>query len=1434
MANIKITELDAATTLASTDVLVAVDVSEDVTKKTTVTDLFRTLPDGTAAAPSLSFVSDAGNGVFLAGTDTVGISTGGTQRFTVDGSGNVTISGGLTVEGQTTTVESVTVTIDDKNIELGSVASPSNTTADGGGITLKGGTDKTIKWINSTGYWTFNTGIDVGGNIELADNNKIRLGTSGDLEIYHDGSHSRIVDSGTGNLITQTNRFSVHSADDSETMIDAVENSHVKLYNNGNEKLATKSDGIDVTGEVQCDSLDVDGDANFDGNALIYSASANSLDFQDSVRATFGNSADLQIYHDGSNSYIADTGTGNLFIRANSQLVLESNNGENYLAANENGDVHLYYDGGVRISTTSGGANVVGELECDSLDVDGGIDIDGGKIFYDASTDNLHFGDNVQLRIGTSSDFQIYHDGSASYIADNGTGNLNIQTNGGGVVLTKGSSENLAKFIVDGAVELYYDNSKKLETKSDGIDVTGEVQCDSLDVDGTADFSGNIDCHGDVTLDDSDKLRFGAGDFQIYHNGGNVNQSFIDNNVGDLNLRNLADDKDITLQTDNGSGGLTTYVLCDGSTGSTKLNYLGSEKLQTKSDGILVQGEVQSDSLDVNGAIDVTNSSAGSEVARFEGAYSGSGNVVLTNWRRAGGAVAANLQYHDSSPIKMSLGTTTSHNFALKTGDTDRLTVENSGRIGIGTSVPTHSLEIKGSFPDFAIVDSDTTNDKFRILHNGGGTQLMVDPNNVGPNASYFLVSVDGSEVARIDSSGRLLVGTTSDVSGGLSTTLIQGAATGGGYVGLARNDTSVDDGNGIGGLRFYANDPSGYNDVGIVQCVADGTHATNDYPTRLEFHTTADNASSPTERMRIGNDGKVYFGDFSSVAAAGYIDKATSGSYELDIVASRSTSTGRDIRFFSRSNSESMRLTSDGDLYLGTTTGSYDFELRRSGTASLLLGSTNAQGALLLLDGDSNGDGAGTDYASIGHSYNSNLEYKNRKTASHTFHVGTNDTELMRLDSSGRLLLGTTTEGQASADNFTVADSGHCGITIRSGTTSEGAIYFSDGTSGDAEYRGQVFYDHDGDYMRFSTAATERFRITSTGAWSIEGASNYGTSGQVLTSNGNDAPTWQDLASVSVGGANAISMNDNVKINFGNSSDLQIYHDGSNSRIDNSVGSLIIKNNSDDQDIILTTDNGSGSTTTYLKCDGSNGEVILNHYGSTKLHTKSDGVDITGELQCDSLDCDGDVNFDASKITFDSSGNVMKWADNVAAYFGTGNDLRIYHNGSDSYIQDAGTGVLAILGSEVRIQNASGNENCAKFIQDGAVELYYDNSKKIETNTNGVRVSGRIEINGTNGRIEYNNTANTFEFFTGGNKVAEFLSGGHFVPGTNNTYDLGSSSYRWRNVYTNDLNLSNEGSGNDVDGTWGNYTIQEGEDDLFLINRRNGKKYKFNLTEVS
>ena len=84
------------------------------------------------------------------------------------------------------------------------------------------------------------------------------------------------------------------------------------------------------------------------------------------------------------------------------------------------------------------------------------------------------------------------------------------------------------------------------------------------------------------------------------------------------------------------------------------------------------------------------------------------------------------------------------------------------------------------------------------------------------------------------------------------------------------------------------------------------------------------------------------------------------------------------------------------------------------------------------------------------------------------------------------------------------------------------------------------------------------------------------------------------------------------------------------------------------------------------------------------------------------------------------------------------------------------------------------------------------------------------------------------------GNTITALAGMHQIAPASNNNYSLGTSSLRWSNIFTNDLNLSNEGGANDVDGTWGSYTIQEGAEDLFLINKRTNKKYKFNLTEVT
>ena len=140
---------------------------------------------------------------------------------------------------------------------------------------------------------------------------------------------------------------------------------------------------------------------------------------------------------------------------------------------------------------------------------------------------------------------------------------------------------------------------------------------------------------------------------------------------------------------------------------------------------------------------------------------------------------------------------------------------------------------------------------------------------------------------------------------------------------------------------------------------------------------------------------------------------------------------------------------------------------------------------------------------------------------------------------------------------------------------------------------------------------------------------------------------------------------------------------------------------------------------------------------------------------------------------------------------------------------------------------NVSGGTTPATITHTGGNALTLSrSSKNLNFNANYGAANTHATIDVTSGM--------ELRFQVAGSDRVKLDSSGHWLPTTNNARDLGSTSLRWRNVYTNDLNLSNEGKTNDIDGTWGSYTIQEGEDDLFLINKRSGKKYKFNLTEVS
>ena len=158
MANRKITDLTALTAAAIDDVIPIVDISETSNstknKKITVANFFGNSPslnlklaDGTASAPSLAFTSATSTGLYRSAANELSIATNGGQAIKVEANNKTTIYGDLVVTGGTTTISSTQIDVTDKNLQL-ATGNSSDSGADGGGLTVKGASDKTWNWVD--------------------------------------------------------------------------------------------------------------------------------------------------------------------------------------------------------------------------------------------------------------------------------------------------------------------------------------------------------------------------------------------------------------------------------------------------------------------------------------------------------------------------------------------------------------------------------------------------------------------------------------------------------------------------------------------------------------------------------------------------------------------------------------------------------------------------------------------------------------------------------------------------------------------------------------------------------------------------------------------------------------------------------------------------------------------------------------------------------------------------------------------------------------------------------------------------------------------------------------------------------------------------------------------------------------------------------------
>jgi hypothetical protein len=188
--------------------------------------------------------------------------------------------------------------------------------------------------------------------------------------------------------------------------------------------------------------------------------------------------------------------------------------------------------------------------------------------------------------------------------------------------------------------------------------------------------------------------------------------------------------------------------------------------------------------------------------------------------------------------------------------------------------------------------------------------------------------------------------------------------------------------------------------------------------------------------------------------------------------------------------------------------------------------------------------------------------------------------------------------------------------------------------------------------------------------------------------------------------------------------------------------------------------------------------------------------------------------------------------ADGGTVQLGNDQDVRIIHNADKGIILKH---TATADDKPVSLTLQTGETDMAANDVMGAIDFQAPDEG---TGTDAILVAAGIEAV-AEGDFSSSSNATSLVFKTGASEAAagkiKVTSAGHLFPMADDSYDLGGSSNQWRNIYTGDLHLSNmtKDIGNIVDGSKGDWTIQEGSSDLFLINNNSGKKYKFNLTEV-
>ena len=430
-----------------------------------------------------------------------------------------------------------------------------------------------------------------------------------------------------------------------------------------------------------------------------------------------------------------------------------------------------------------------------------------------------------------------------------------------------------------------------------------------------------------------------------------------------------------------------------------------------------------------------SNDSSGPQIdfAKTRGTSTGSNTVVQDNdtlgtikFRAADGTDTASTAAEINGIIDGTPGSNdTPGSLLFKTcadgasSPTERVRIDSSGRVGIGTTATQQVLTIDvndsgttaASFNGINIANTNTTANNGSAITFGqtisanSNARIGVIQTARGPSESQemffgLLGSGTYSERMRLDSSGRLLIGGSSAISGSSTNDNLQLINSAGSILSIASSDTTISSGTRIGEIEFWGQPGSTWGHFASITVKGDASAAANDNPGRIQFSTTADGATTPTERMRIDSSGNVginqaptrelslhspnnnnsfihFTNDDTGETASDGALVGIDGNEDLNI---NNQESGKNVIF--RNNGERMRIDSNGKLLVGATSartswnnqtiGAGILQVERSGNAFATAiavtansGTTNrtsaVSGAARLLLGRSTGTSVGS-----------------------------------------------------------------------------------------------------------------------------------------------------------------------------------------------------------------------------------------------------------------------------------------------------------------------------------------------------------------------------------------------------------------------------------------------------------------------------------------